>query len=136
VSGRLGHAGRQEGNRRLDQPSQRRFADPAETETGHGDAQLRRGDVAVRIADGAADRARAAVPLGNHLIDTGLAHRDDRELRGHEESVGEDQRQDRRQPPRNRCERMLHDVTLANAAGQEAIGAVVGGSGCRCAPPR
>ena len=112
-AGCLGDLRRQERERRLHQAGQGRLADPAQPEAGHRDPELGRGNVAVGIDHRPAHRARAPVPLGDHLIDAGLADRDDRELRGDEEPVGEDQRQDRRETPQNSCERVLHGVTLA-----------------------
>ena len=99
VCGRGGEVGRQERQLRLDERGQRRLGEPAEPEAGHGDAELCRGDVAIGRRDGAPHGARAAVALGDQLIDARLAHRDDRELRGDEKAVGHDQRQQRREPP-------------------------------------
>ena len=75
------------------QLGQRRLADPPEADAGHRDAELGRGDVAVGIVDRAPHRARAAVAFGDQLIDARLADRDDRELGGDEEAVGEHERQ-------------------------------------------
>ena len=88
-----GDVRRQEGERRLNQRRERRLADPAEAEARHRDAELGRGDVAVGIGDRAPDGARAAVALGDQLIDARLADRDDRELRRDEEAVGEHERE-------------------------------------------
>ena len=56
--------------------------------------------VAVGIGDRAPDGASPPVPLGDHLIDPGLAHRDNREFGGDEESIGQDERQDSCDLPR------------------------------------
>jgi hypothetical protein len=77
VGGRLRDGGRQEGEAGLDHRGERRLANPAEAEAGHGDAQLCRGDVVLGRADGATDGARAAVPFRDQLVDARLAHRDD-----------------------------------------------------------
>ena len=82
---------------RLEQRRERRLANPAETEAGHRDAQLCRGDELVGIVERAPHRPRHAAALGEQLIDARLAHRDDRKLGGHEKSVGQNQRQHREQ---------------------------------------
>ncbi len=97
----FGERGRQERQERLDEGGQGRFADPAEAEARHGDAQLRRGDVAVGVGDGAAHGARAAMILGDQLIDARLAHRDDGEFGGDEKAVGQHQGHDSRQAPQH-----------------------------------
>ncbi len=102
----------QELEARLDDRSERRLADPAEAQARHRDAQLRRGNVAIRPAHRAADRTRAAVTFRDQLIDARLAHRHDRELCGDEERIGEDQHQQPGQPPEDACERMLHHYSL------------------------
>ena len=79
--------------RRLDQGRERRLADPPEADAGHGDAELGRRDVAVRIRDGAPHGTRTPVPLGHQLVDAGLTDGDDGELGGDEEPVGQHERQ-------------------------------------------
>jgi hypothetical protein len=77
VRGRRGNRHRQKRELRLDDRRKCRLAGPAQSEARHRDAELRGGDVAVRRADRAPDRAGSVVPFGNQLIDAGLAHRDD-----------------------------------------------------------
>ena len=78
---------------RLEHLGQRGLPDPAQRQTCHRDAQLRGRDVAVRVVQRPPNRARAAMSLRDQLVDACLAHRDQRELGGDEETVGEDQRQ-------------------------------------------
>ncbi len=87
------HPVAEQGEDRLEQFCQGRLANPAKRQTGHGDAELRRRDVAVRIVQRAPDGSCAAMPFGDQLVDARLAHRDQRELGGDEEPVGEDERQ-------------------------------------------
>ena len=101
VRGRFGDADRQRtSNSGWISDGERRLADPAEAEAGHRDAELGGGDVAVGIGDGAAHRARAAVPFGDQLVDARLADGDDRELGRDEKAVREDQRQNAGQSAR------------------------------------
>ena len=82
---------------RIDQRRERGLADPAEAEARHRDAELRGRDELVGIFERAPHRARHAAAFGEQLIDARLAHRDDRELGGHEKPVGQNQRQHREQ---------------------------------------
>ena len=66
------------------------FADPAEGEGAEGDAKLNGGEEAVEISLEAANGAGAGNAGGDHLFDAGVAHGDERELGGYEESVGQD----------------------------------------------
>ena len=88
-----GHVGKA-GEQRFDQAGDRRLTDPAEREAGHGDPDLGGGNVAIGIRDGLAHTGRAPVSLGDQLIDPGLSDGDEGELRGDEEPVGDDQRED------------------------------------------
>ena len=99
VRGRRRQSDWQEREDRLDQRGERRLANPSQADARHRDAELRRGDVAVRIGHGAAHGARAAVALGDQLVDARLADRHDREFRRDEEAVGEHQRHDADQAP-------------------------------------
>jgi hypothetical protein len=96
-----GDVRRHELERRLDHRRQRRLADPSEPEARHRDAELRRRDVPIGRADGAAHRARAAVAFGDQLIDPRLPHRDDREFGCDEESVRAHERREADEPPQH-----------------------------------
>jgi len=52
------------------------------------------------------------VVLGDQLIDAGLAHRHDRELRRDEQAVGADQRRQPGKPPQSGRERVFHPGIL------------------------
>ena len=108
VRGGGGEIRRHEGERGLEDRRKRRLGHPSEGQARHRDPELRRGDVSIGRGDGAAHRSRAAMSLRDQLIDARLAHRDDRELRGDEEAVGEHERQQPRQPPQRGRERLLH----------------------------
>ena len=94
---RHGHGDRVAGDRaddRIEQPRQRRLADPPERQAENGDAELARGDVAVEVGNAILDVARAGPPLGHELLDARLSDGDERELGGDEEAVEEDQERD------------------------------------------
>ena len=97
----------------LEERGDRRLADPAQTETGHRDAELRRGDVLVGRVERAAYRSRHPAALGQQLIDAGLADRNNRELRGHEKTVGQDQREYRGQADTDVQDGVVHSRTSA-----------------------
>ena len=80
--------------RALDQAGQRRLADPAEAQGGEGDAELGGRDVAVERLNGRPGQPSFAVAGLGHLIEPGLPRADQRELRRHEEGVGEHQHDD------------------------------------------
>ena len=124
VRGGFRHPSRQRFEQRLNQHGERRLADPAETQAGHRDAELRRGDIAGGIGDRAAHRARAPRPFRDQLVDARLADGDDREFRRDEKTVRKDQRQDTCQAPEDPSQRILHDVILAAPpeAGQNNLG--------------
>ena len=81
----------------LDQPGQRRLADPAEAQRGERDAELGGGDVAVERLYGAAGEPSFAVPGPGHLVQPRAPGADQRELGRDEEGVGEHQDDDRDQ---------------------------------------
>ena len=87
--------GRQPGEAALDQPGERRLADPAEAQRGERDAELGGGDVAVERLYRAAGQPSFAIPRPGHLVQPGPPRADQRELRRHEEGVGEHQDDDR-----------------------------------------
>ncbi len=67
------------------------FADPAEGETGDGDAEL---DCGEELVDGVLEfegGAGAGTAEGDELLDAGLADADEGELRSHEEAAGQDE---------------------------------------------
>ena len=101
VCGRFGDERGKKRERRLNHRCERGLADPPEADARHRDAELRRGDVRIGIAHGAAHGAGAAVALGDQLVDARLANRDDREFRRHEKSVGKHERQHAGQTPQD-----------------------------------
>ncbi len=68
-----------------------RFADPAQRQRAERHAQLYGGQKIVQIPLQPANGARARRTGGQHLLDARLADRNQRELRCHEEPVGQDQ---------------------------------------------
>ena len=82
----------QKSERRLDDRGESGFANPAEPQAGHGDAKLRRRNVAVCIDDRPSEGHRQSIAFGNELVDARLADSDDGELGGHEKAVREHQR--------------------------------------------
>ena len=79
--------------RRLDHACKRRFTNPSQSEAGHGDAQLRRSEIPVRLRERPPDGARETIAFGHELIHPGLAHAHECELRGDEECIHERQHQ-------------------------------------------
>jgi hypothetical protein len=65
--------------------------DKADPERRHGDAELRRGDVQVEVADRLLRDQRGAVAFLDQLVDPGSADADERELRRDEKAVHQDQ---------------------------------------------
>jgi hypothetical protein len=74
---------------------QGRLADPAERQGGEGDAELRRGEMRVEPVGGALERTGVDPALVDQLGDPAAPHRDEGEFRRDEETVGEDERDDR-----------------------------------------
>jgi hypothetical protein len=66
---------------------ERRFADEAQGERGHGDAELRGGDVGIEMRHRRLHEARPGAPLVHQLVDAGLAHTDQREFGGDEKPL-------------------------------------------------
>ena len=89
--------GRQPAEAALDQPGQRRLADPAEAQRGERDAELGGGDVAVERLYRAAGQPSFAIPRPGHLVQPRAPSADQRELGRHEEGVREHQDDDRDQ---------------------------------------
>ena len=94
--------GRQPGEAALDQARERRLADPAEAQGGEGDAELGGRDVAVERLYGTTGQPSFAVPGLGQLVEAGLPRADQRELRRHEEGVGQHQHDDRAEAQQNR----------------------------------
>src|SRR5437773_2763684 len=86
---------------RLNHDRQRRLADPAQAKARHRDAELRRRDVAGRIADRPPYRAGATMALRNQLVDARLADGHDREFGRNEKAVREHQCEDASQAPQD-----------------------------------
>ena len=84
-----------------DQARERRLTDPAQRQGREGDAELGGGDVAAEIGDGPPRHAGGAASRLGHLIEPGPARADQRELRRHEEGVGDDER--RHRPEAEEC---------------------------------
>ena len=103
----VGQRGRQPAEAALDQPGERRLADPAEAQRGEGDAELGGGDVAVERLYRAAGQPSFAIPGPGHLVQPGAPSADQCELGRHEEGVREHQDDDRRP---------VRDLSRGNAA--------------------
>ena len=91
----LGHA---EGRQHRGQ--QRRdgwFADPAEAEGGHGDAELAAGEIGLDIAQHVLGELRPEAVLGGEPVDPEAARLHQRELGGDEEGVGGKQKDGEKQ---------------------------------------
>jgi len=71
------------------------FADPAQGQRTKGDAELHGGKKIVELPLQQAHGARAGYTVGQHLLDACFADGNQRELRGHEKTVGQDQHGDR-----------------------------------------
>ena len=114
------------------------FADPAEAERGHGDAELAAGEIGLDVAHHAVQQARAETVLLDHRPDAKPAALDQRKLGGHVERVGGEQ-QDREQQigrgrthvclvtapaPRNACAKLRPDnpvlIPTTSVAGNRA----------------
>ena len=77
--------------KRLDEASQRRLADPAEAKRGNGDAKLAGGEVGVELGERAVERLGVPLPLGDQALNAAAAHRDHRKFGGDEEAVSRHQ---------------------------------------------
>ena len=67
------------------------FADPAQGQGAEGDAELHGGQEVVQVLLQAADGAGSGNAGGQHLLDAGVADRDQGELGCHKEGVGQDE---------------------------------------------
>jgi hypothetical protein len=83
---------------RLDHPSERGLADPAERQGRDGNAELARGDVRVQVPDELAGQLCGHVAFRGKLLDSRPPRRDQSKFRGDEEAVGDDQQRYREQP--------------------------------------
>ena len=81
----------------MDQAVDGRLADETEGEAGDGDAELAGGHAAIEVGDRVHQRPRARLPLVHQLLDARSPDRDERELRGDEESVDRHEEWDRDQ---------------------------------------
>jgi len=88
----------------LDQRRDGGFADPAQSQRGDGDAQLRRREVVVEIVQRRPEGAGAGSAPFDHLVDRCRPHADECELGGDEKPVECDQKQRREQPARREQE--------------------------------
>ena len=77
---------------------QQRFTHPAQGQADDGDAQLDAVDHFVQVAVQLLHDAGANAPARDQLLDAGIAHADQGELRGSKECVGRHQEQDEKHP--------------------------------------
>jgi len=70
------------------------FADPTKGQGAEGDAELDCRKETVEVALEAADGGGAGNAGGDHLFDAGVAHGDQRKLRGDEKAVGQNEQGD------------------------------------------
>ena len=80
--------------RRLQQRRDRRLADPAEAERGHGDAELAGREIGLELVEHAQRQAGGAAALLGQALDADAAHLDHSELGGDEEGVRRQQQND------------------------------------------
>jgi hypothetical protein len=79
----------------LDELGDRRLAQEADAQRGQRDAELAGRQVLAEVVELGEHEPRPAVAAVDHLLDPGAARAHERELRGDEEAVGEDQHDDR-----------------------------------------
>ncbi len=82
------------GEQRLEAMGEEGFADPAEAETGEGDAELRGGEGGIEVLGGAERELHAPATLAGERAELARAHLDEGELRRDEEAIGRDERDD------------------------------------------
>ncbi len=70
---------------------QGRLTQPAQSQAGNGDAQLRGGNHAVRVLNGLLHGFCTAMAAGYHFCHPRAPHADQGKLRRHEESIRQDQ---------------------------------------------
>ena len=87
---------------RPEQSRNGRFADPAEAERGHGDAELAAGEIGFDVAHHALQQTRAEPVLLGHGLDAKAAALHQRKLGRHEECVGGEQEDGEQQIDRER----------------------------------
>ena len=80
--------------RRVEQPGQRRLADPAERQARERDPELAGRDVTIEVPHPVVDVARARPPLGEELLHARPPQGHERELGRDEEAVQKDQEED------------------------------------------
>jgi hypothetical protein len=71
------------------------WPDPAQAETRHRDAELRRAEIGIQIADDVLRHFRPPPALGHQDVQLRFADADERELGGDKKSVQQHQRQHR-----------------------------------------
>ena len=81
-----------------------RFADPAQGEAHHGDAELHAVDDFVEVLVQALDDARADASGFDELLDARVAHADQGEFRGREERIGCHQQKDHKDPEQHKSD--------------------------------
>ena len=96
------HGVAEPGEGAFDQVRERGLADPAEAERREGDPELSAGNRPIEVVVRLPDLEGQAVALLDELVDPGLPHGDQRELRGDEEPVREDEDEDGEQLQRRR----------------------------------
>jgi hypothetical protein len=101
VARKWAHPIRQRGCYRLKEGAQSWLADPTESKTGHGYAQLAGRDVGVHSTDGPAQQTGRAMPLYCELFDAGAADCDECEFGRNEKAISSDEDQDGEQSSRD-----------------------------------
>ena len=78
------------------------FADPAESQADHGDAQLNSVHDLVEMLVKTLDDARANPARSDELLDASIAHAHQGEFGGGEERIGRHQKQDQKDPEQHK----------------------------------
>src|SRR5436190_16272429 len=79
----------------MQQRAEDRLADPSQRETGEGDSQLRRAEKGIEPLQDDLRNFRAMITAANQRVELGIADFDQREFRRYEETIEQDQRDDR-----------------------------------------
>ena len=91
IDNRMGQRLRQHFKPAEENIRRQRLADPAQSQAAKRHAKLHRRQESIQIPLQPAHRHGARNPRRNHLLHPRLAHRNQRELRGDKESIGQDQ---------------------------------------------
>ena len=102
---RRGDRVRHAAERRLDEVGDRGLAEEADAQRRERDAELAGRQVLGEVVEHVDDALGAPVAGGGQLLELGSARADERELRGHEEPVDEDQHDDRAEKQRGQLDR-------------------------------